>query len=279
MTATTEKRSSLHQLSPSKLSAFVTCPTMLKARYILGIKSPPSASMVLGRAVHNALELFGRRRQMDLPVGVEDLLVELNEALKAEVEGEGLDIKPIELTKLREAGDQLVRLYLGRYGHEKPVAYELHLDEPLTNPSTGEVYQRPRLPGIEPGELTMYGIVDSLLEEPDGLVVVDYKVTARTSADSSVMLTHRMQLLCYAWLMSRASDKPVKALEIRQLVRKKDPAIVVTRVPVPANISYKPMFEAIEALLASVNTDTFLARYGFTCHATCEGYGLCSPLN
>jgi hypothetical protein len=176
-----------------------------------------------------------------------------------------------------------VRLYLGRYGHEKPVANELHLDEPLINPSTGEVYMRPQLnhgePGIDAGELSMYGIVDSLLEEPDGLVVVDYKVTARTSADSSVMITYRMQLLCYAWLMSRASDKPVKALEIRQLVRKKDPAIVVTRVPVPANISYKPMFNAIEALLASVNTDTFLARYGFTCHATCEGYGLCSPLN
>jgi CRISPR/Cas system-associated exonuclease Cas4 (RecB family) len=277
MTATAT-RSSLHQLSPSKLSAFITCPTMFKARYILGIKSPPSASMVLGRAVHSGLELLGRRRQMDLPVGVDELVTEFNETLKADIEGEGLEIKPDELAKLREAGEQLIRLYLGRYGHEKPVSSELHLDEPLIHPSTGEVYQRPRLPGIEPGELSMYGIVDSVLEEPDGLVVVDYKVTARTSADSSVMLTHRMQLLCYAWLMSRASDRPVKALEIRQLVRKKQPDISVTRVPVPANISYKSMFNAIEALLASVNGDTFLARYGFTCHATCEGYGLCSAL-
>jgi CRISPR/Cas system-associated exonuclease Cas4 (RecB family) len=275
----TATRKGLSQLSPSKLSTFVTCPTKFKARYVLGIKSPPSASMVLGSAVHNALELLGRRRQMDMDVSIEDLLVEFNESLKAKLEGEGLEVKPDELTKLREGGEQLIRLYLGRYGHEKPVASELHLDEPLTNPSTGEVYMRLRLPGIEAGELTMYGIVDSLLEEPDGLVVVDYKVTARTSADSSVMLTHRIQLLCYAWLMSRASDKPVKALEIRQLVRKKDPAIVVTRVPVPVNISFKPMFDAIEALLASVESDTFLARYTFTCHATCEGYGLCSPLN
>lgn len=277
MTAT-ETRSSLHQLSPSKLSAFITCPTMFKARYILGIKSPPSASMVLGRAVHAGLELLGRRRQMDLPVAVDELITEFNDALKADVEGEGLEIKPDELAKLREAGEQLIRLYLGRYGHEKPIANELHLDEPLTNPSTGEVYQRPRLPGIEPGELSMYGIVDSVLEEPDGLVVVDYKVTARTSADSSVMLTHRMQLLCYAWLMSRASDRPVKALEIRQLVRKKQPDISVTRVPVPATISYKPMFDAINALLASVNSDSYLSRYGFLCHASCEGYGLCSSL-
>lgn len=275
----TETRSSLHQLSPSKLSAFITCPTMFKARYVLGIKSPPSASMVLGRAVHSGLELLGRRRQMDLEVGINDLITEFNEALKADIEGEGLEIKPDELAKLREAGEQLIRLYLGRYGHEKPVSSELHLDELLIHPSTGEVYQRPRLPGIEPGELSMYGIVDSVLEEPDGLVVVDYKVTARTSADSSVMLTHRMQLLCYAWLMSRASDRPVKALEIRQLVRKKQPDISVTRVPVPNNISYKPMFDAIEALLASVNSGAFLARYTFTCHATCEGYGLCSPLN
>jgi ATP-dependent exoDNAse (exonuclease V) beta subunit len=252
---------------------------MFRARYILGIKSPPSVSMVLGRAVHAALELLGRRRQMDLPVSIDDLLTEFNDALKADIEAEALEVKPDEMTKLREAGEQLIRLYLGRYGHEKPVANELHLDEPLTNPSTGEVYQRPRLPGIEPGELTLYGIVDSLLEEPDGLVVVDYKVTARTSADSSVMLTHRMQLLCYAWLMSRASDKPVKALEIRQLVRKKESTIVVTRVPMPANISFKPMFAAIDALLASVNSAVFLARYGFLCSAACEGHGLCSPLN
>ena len=276
---TTATRSSLHQLSPSKLAAFIACPTKFKARYILGIKSPPSVGMVLGRAVHNALELLGRRRQMDMPVSIDDLLTEFNEALKADLEDEGLDLKPAELAKLREGGEQLIRLYLGRYGHEKPVSSELHLDEPLIHPSTGEVIMRPRLPGIQPGELTMYGIVDSLLEEPDGLVVVDYKVTARTSADSSVMLTHRIQLLCYAWLMSRASDKPVKALEIRQLVRKKEPDIAVTRIPVPLNISYRPMFDAIEALLASVNGDTFLARYGFTCHATCEGYGLCSPLS
>jgi hypothetical protein len=39
------------------------------------------------------------------------------------------------------------------------------------------------------------------------------------------------------------------------------------------------MFDAIDALLASVSSDTWLARYGFLCHATCEGYGLCSPLN
>ncbi len=79
--------------------------------------------------------------------------------------------------------------------------------------------------------------------------------------------------------MSRASDKPVKALEIRQLVRKKEPDVVVTRIPVPTNISFKPMFDVIDALLTSVNTRTFLARYGFTCHATCEGYGLCSALS
>lgn len=279
MTATIEARSSLHQLSPSKLSAFVTCPTMFKARYILGIKSPPSTSMVLGRAVHNALELLGRRRQMDMAVAIDDLLTEFNEALKAEIDKEQLEVKPDELTKLREGGEQLVRLYLGRYAHEKPTASELHLDEPLVNPATGEAYQRPKLGNVEPGDLTLYGIVDSLLEERDGLVVVDYKVTARTSADTSVMLTHRMQLLCYAWLMSRASDKPVKALEIRQLVRKKEPDIVVTRVPVPANLSYRPMFQAVDALLASVQTDNYLARYGFTCHATCEGYGLCSPMS
>lgn len=50
----------LTQLSPSKLTDYMTCPIKFYARYILGIKSPPSAGMLLGRAVHKALELLGR---------------------------------------------------------------------------------------------------------------------------------------------------------------------------------------------------------------------------
>lgn len=269
----------LHQLSPSKLAAFVTCPTMFKARYLLGIKTQVSASMVLGRAVHAALELLGRRRQLDMPVCVEDLIVEFNESFKDECDKDSIEVKAEEESKLRAGGEALVRLYLGRFGNDRPTASELHLDEPLINPRTGEAYQRPKLPNVEPGDLNLYGIVDSLLEEPDGLVVVDYKTTSRTSADSSIMLTHRMQLLCYAYLMSRSSEKPVKAFEIRQLVRKKEPDIAVTRVPIPAKLSFAPMFMAVESLLASMESGAFLARYGFHCHGTCEGYGLCSPLN
>lgn len=268
----------LTQLSPSKLTSYMTCPIKFYARYILGIKSPPSAGMLLGWAVHKALELLGRRRQLQLDVTLDDVLSEFHESWRCELES--LEQAPDEkaCSKAINGAEPMIRAYWERFADERPEASELRLDEPLIHPSTGEVYQRPRLPGIEPGELSMYGIVDSVLEEPDGLVVVDYKVTARTSTDSSVILTHRMQLLCYAWLMSRASDKPVKALEIRQLVRKKQPDISVTRVPVPTNISYRPMFNAVDDVLACVNRDTFLARYAFTCHATCEGYGLCSTL-
>lgn len=226
----------LTQLSPSKLTAYMTCPIKFYARYILGIKSPPSAGMLLGRAVHKALELLGRRRQLELDVTLDDVLSEFHESWRCELESleQAPDVKAC--SKTINGAEPMIRTYWERFADGRPEASELRLDEPLIHPSTGEVYQRPRLPGIEPGELSMYGIVDSMLEEPDGLVVMDYKVTARTSADSSVTLTHRMQLLCYAWLLSRASDKPVKALEIRQLVRKKQPDISVTRAPVPANI-------------------------------------------
>lgn len=268
----------LHQLSPSKLAAFVTCPVMFKARYLLGIKTPVSPSMVLGRAVHAALEKLGRLRQLELEIGLPDLIMEFNEAFRADLDKESIEVKPDEESKLRAGGEALVKVYFGRFGQERPMASELHLDETLINPITGEAYQRPVFNGIEPGDLGLYGIVDSLLDEGDGLVVVDYKTTSRTSADSSIMLTHRMQLLCYAYLMQRASDKPVKALEIRQLVRKKEPDIAVTRVPIPPKPSYAPMFMAVESLLASLQSGAFLARYGWHCHGTCEGYGLCSPL-
>ena len=269
----------LYQLSPSKLAAFVTCPVMFRARYLLGIKSPVSASMVLGRAVHSALERLGRFRQLGLEIGLPELFVEFNEAFKADLAKESIELKADEESKLRAGGEGLVKIYFDRFGQERPIASELHLDEPLINPISGEAYQRPAMSDIDPGDLGMYGIVDSLLDEGDGLVVVDYKTSSKTTDSSSIMMTHRVQLLAYAYLMQRASDKPIKALEVRQLVRKKEPDIHVTRVPVPPKLSFQSMFMAIESLLDSLNSGAFLARYGWHCHGSCEGYGLCSPLD
>lgn len=48
------ERRTFTQLNPSKLTTYMTCPVKFYARYILGIKSPPCAGMLLGRAVQKA---------------------------------------------------------------------------------------------------------------------------------------------------------------------------------------------------------------------------------
>lgn len=260
----------LTQLSPSKLTAFMTCPIKFYARYILGIKSPPTLPMILGQAVHKALELLGRRRQFDLAVTLDEVVSEYHEAWRDEITTAEID--PPDAAKELAAGVLMLKAYWQKYEHEKPVASELRLEEPLINPATGEAFTAPD------GTLALVGVVDSLVAEDDGLVIVDYKTTARTSSPASINLTHRLQLLAYAYLLRNATDQPVKALEVRQIVNKKEPDVAVVRVPLPPQVSYDPLFLVVENLFHSLKTNRWMARYNFLCSSACEGFGQCSPM-
>lgn len=257
----------LTQLSPSKLTAYMTCPIKFYARYILGIKSPPSAGMLLGRAVHKALELLGRRRQLQLDVTLDDVLSEFHESWRCELESLEQAPDGKACSKAINGAEPMIRAYWERFAEERPEASELRLDEPLINPATGEVYG---------DELNMVGIIDSLVAEDDGLVIVDFKTTSRTSSPATLSLMHRIQMLAYAYLLQRATDHKVKALEVRQIVNKKEPEVAVCRMPLPEQLDFGPLFLVIESLLDSLRTNRWMPRYNFMCSSACEGYSSCA---
>ena len=257
----------LTQLSPSKLTAYMTCPIKFYARYILGVKSPPSAGMLLGRAVHRALEMLGRRRQLQLDVTLDDVLSEFHESWRCEMEECEHELDEKKTTKAINGAEPMIRAYWERFADERPEASELRLDEPLINPTTGEVYG---------DDLNMVGIIDSLVAENDGLVIVDFKTTSRTSSPATLSLMHRIQMLAYAYLLQRATDHKVKALEVRQIVNKKGPEVAVCRMPLPEQLDFSPLFLVVESLLDSLRTNRWMPRYNFMCSSACEGYSSCS---
>jgi ATP-dependent helicase/DNAse subunit B len=264
-----EDKRSLTQLSPSKLTTYMTCPIKFYARYILGIKSRPTAGMLLGRAVHKALELLGRRRQLELGVTQDDVLTEFHESWRDEITTSELELSADESSKTQAAGERMLGAYWQRFSGEKPVSSELKLEEPLVNPATGEVY-------AVAGDLNMVGIVDSLVAEDDGLVIVDFKTTAKTSSPVSVALTHRIQMLAYAYLLRQATDQRVKALEVRQIVSKKEPEVALVRIPLADKPDFGPLFLVVDALLDSLRTNRWMPRYNFMCSSACEGFARCS---
>lgn len=71
----------------------------------------------------------------------------------------------------------------------------------------GDIY------GQAAGEkLLLQGVVDCCLEEPDGLVIIDYKTDRLRSRDEIARRSerYRAQLLSYAWAMERIQGKKVK---------------------------------------------------------------------
>ena len=150
-------------LSPSKISAFKSCPLAFRFSVIDRLPEPPSPWASKGTLVHRALELLMAR-----PPGgrtIDAALTDLDRArdeLAVHPEFAGLGLSPEEADTFHtEAGD-LVRRYfqLEDPASVRPIGLELYIS-------------------VQLGSLTLRGIIDRLeLDADGGLVVTDYKTGA-----------------------------------------------------------------------------------------------------
>ncbi len=147
-------------LSPSKISAFKSCPLAFRFSVIDRLPEPPSPWASKGTLVHRALELLMGRP----PEGrtVEAALADLDRAraeLATHPEFAGLDLSPEEADVFHAEAAELVRRYfqLEDPASVRPIGLELHIS-------------------VQLGSLTLRGIIDRLELDAGGeLVVTDYK--------------------------------------------------------------------------------------------------------
>ena len=86
----------------------------------------------------------------------------------------------------RQAAD-LVTAYLGHaQADEKPLAVEVATQAPLVDPLTGEDLSIP-----------LVGIIDLIVGSPDGVVIADFKTSARSSEPLEIF--HELQLNSYSY--------------------------------------------------------------------------------
>ncbi|TVS08767.1 MAG: hypothetical protein EA424_28175, partial [Planctomycetaceae bacterium] len=192
-------------ISPSRLNLWLKCPLAFKLRYVDRIRVPPSPALFLGKRVHDALELFYRHRQLDVPLSMEGPVQRIVDTWEEAIEADEMRFESVAAEQaLKEQAAGLVRMYLQQLGadDEIPLAVETTLQEPLVDPFSGEDLGIPLL-----------GILDLILDDRDGPLICDFKTAARSAAPFEV--THEIQLSCYSYMYRRASGRDEGGLEIR----------------------------------------------------------------
>lgn len=250
-------------VSPSRLSLWLKCPLAFRKRYIDGEQVSPSPALFIGKVVHVIIAHIYRQRSAGQICTTEELPMIVADAWNMTMEAEPCYFcDDVEEEKARYQILDLVSAYLTSIPiqDEVPVVIEERYAVPLIDPSTGEDVGIP-----------LVGIVDLILQEECGHVIVDFK----TSATSSLCaLQHELQLTSYAYLFRTATEQHELRSEIRQLVKTKTPKIQTHRFPRRTDEHFTRFFGVVREYLDALDKGVFNYRPGWTC-SMCEHHGTC----
>jgi hypothetical protein len=250
-------------VSPSRLSLWMKCPLAFKRRYIDGWQSIPSPALFVGKVTHAVLAHVYRHRIAGQLCTTEDLPMFVADAWKDAMETEPCYFEDdLQEEKCRYQVLDLVTAYLNAtpIQDETPIAIEKRYEVPLIDPLTGENFGIP-----------LVGIVDLVLQEDCGGVIVDIK-TSSTSSFSE--LQHELQLTSYSYLFRETTDQNELRCEVRQLVKTKTPKVHTHRFPMRTDEHFSRFFGLIREYLDALDKGIYNYRPGWMC-SMCDHYGIC----
>ena len=241
-------------ISPSRLSCWLSCPLKFKIRYIDRIRTPTSPALFLGKQVHAGLEVFYRHRQLGVKLEPSDVVARMAAGWDQAVGEENMkfDSTDDELALKKQAVD-LVAAYLAKIPTDEPppLAVKVTMEAPLVDPVTGEDLGIPLL-----------GITD-LVTNDSGPVIVDFKTASKSSRPSEI--SHEIQLTSYAYLFRRLTGEQEVGLEIRSLIKTKQPKVEFHRYGRRSEARFGRLFSVIREYLDALDNGRFNYRPGWGC--------------
>lgn len=242
-------------VSPSRLNSWMACPLKFRFHYVDGITTPTTPSLFLGKCCHSMLEAVYRHRQLGVTLDVANVSHRLLESWDEMVEDEKMDFESAtdEQAMQKQAVD-LAGAYLKAVPADepRPLAVEAALESPLVDPATGEDFGIP-----------LVGIVDLILDGHEGPIVADFKTSARSA--EPLEISHEIQLSSYAFLFRNVEQRREGGLEIRSLVKTKQPKIEFHRYPARTEAHFTRLFSVIREYLDALDAGRFSYRPGFGC--------------
>jgi hypothetical protein len=245
-------------ISPSRLKTWLDCPLKWKAVYVDEIRSPATPSLVFGTAIHRALEVHHRSRWLGGENSAEELEAVFREAVLDACREDGLDPLALDLDEFTRQAKLLIDAYRNTYGNERVSAAELSLAAPIVD-AHGEL-------GAQ-----LVGVIDLVTDDRR---VVDIKSSARSADLFDLTVAHSIQLDAYRWLVLHSTGEEPTAMELRVLLRRKNPEIQTYTLP--TRRGFGPFLELVKAYVAFVrNAHPAIPRTGMFCGASCPAYAAC----
>ena len=246
-------------ISPSRLNLWIRCPLLFRLRYIDGIRTPTSPALFVGKCCHSGLEDHYRHRMLGITLPPDEVISRMDAGWAQAVVDEQMDFESTsQETTLRQQVADLVKAYLAQVPPDepRPLAVEATMEVPLVDPFTGEDLGIPLL-----------GIVDLVLDDPDGPVVRDFKTSSRSAPPFEV--THEIQLTSYGYLFRRTTGLEEIGLEIHSLIKTKTPKVEGHRYPARTDAHFRRLFGVLREYLDALDAGRFNYRPGWGC-AMCD---------
>jgi len=122
----------IEHLSASSISMYLRCPMQFYFRYILGLKIPTAAMLILGRAYHKALEVnFKQKIKTFKDMPVQDLQDIYRTDFTYRKDNEDIEWKEEKPEQMIDVGTKLVELYRNE---KAPLIQPIEVEKWITIP-------------------------------------------------------------------------------------------------------------------------------------------------
>jgi RecB family exonuclease len=253
-------------VSPSRLNTYLNCPLKFRLKYIDGLCEVTTPSAFLGKLVHQALAYYYQHQKLGITLGAGELLNWLAAYWPQAQAAEKVDFaSQADETALKKQAGELVLAYLTSRAPDEPavLAVEQSLKAALIDPQTGEDLGLP-----------LVGILDLLLDDISGPLIVDFKTASRSSQPQELL--HELQLTAYSYLLRQASRGPESGLELRTLVKTRVPQVQAHRYPPRNEMHFRRFFAVLRDYLDHLESGRFNLRPNWGCVACPYRESACS---
>lgn len=134
----------------------------------------------------------------------------------------------------------------------RALADEVAAEAPLVDPDSGEDLGVP-----------LVGVIDLVLDNVAGPLIVDFKTAARSSEPMEI--SNEIQLSSYAWLHRQITGRQEGGMEIRSLIKTKQAKCEFHPYPARTEVHFRRLFSVIREYLDALDRGTFNFRPGWNC--------------